>query len=83
MFALKDLMARSARQHRLPSGRREARSGSAARATLQRDHRRHRQADAILIVGSNPRKEAPVLNARIRKRWLRRRSDRVIGERPT
>ena len=29
------------------------------------------QADAILIVGSNPRKEAPVLNARIRKRYLR------------
>jgi NADH-quinone oxidoreductase subunit G len=29
------------------------------------------QADAILIVGSNPRYEAPVLNARIRKRWLR------------
>ncbi len=29
------------------------------------------QADAILIVGSNPRHEAPVLNARIRKRWLR------------
>ncbi len=28
------------------------------------------EADAILIVGSNPRKEAPVLNARIRKRWL-------------
>jgi NADH-quinone oxidoreductase subunit G len=27
-------------------------------------------ADALLIVGSNPRKEAPVLNARIRKRWL-------------
>ena len=26
-------------------------------------------ADAILIVGSNPRLEAPVLNARIRKRW--------------
>jgi NADH-quinone oxidoreductase subunit G len=29
------------------------------------------EADAILIVGSNPRKEAPVLNARIRKRWTR------------
>ena len=29
------------------------------------------QADAVLIVGSNPRHEAPVLNARIRKRWLR------------
>ncbi len=28
-------------------------------------------ADAILLVGSNPRKEAPVLNARIRKRWRR------------
>ncbi len=27
------------------------------------------EADAILIVGSNPRKESPVLNARIRKRW--------------
>jgi NADH-quinone oxidoreductase subunit G len=27
------------------------------------------QADALLIIGSNPRLEAPVLNARIRKRW--------------
>ena len=26
-------------------------------------------ADAVLIVGSNPRRESPVLNARIRKRW--------------
>jgi NADH-quinone oxidoreductase subunit G len=29
------------------------------------------QADAILVIGSNPRREAPVLNARIRKRWLK------------
>jgi NADH-quinone oxidoreductase subunit G len=29
------------------------------------------QADAALIIGANPRKEAPVLNARLRKRWLR------------
>jgi NADH-quinone oxidoreductase subunit G len=29
------------------------------------------QADGLVIVGSNPRKEAPVLNARIRKRWLK------------
>jgi NADH-quinone oxidoreductase subunit G len=29
------------------------------------------KADAILIVGSNPRWEAPVLNARIRKRYLK------------
>lgn len=28
-------------------------------------------ADAILIIGSNPRHEAPVLNARIRKRYLK------------
>ncbi len=28
------------------------------------------EADALLIVGSNPRKETPVLNARIRKRYL-------------
>jgi NADH-quinone oxidoreductase subunit G len=26
-------------------------------------------ADGLLIIGSNPRREAPVLNARIRKRW--------------
>ncbi len=38
-------------------------------------------ADAVLIVGSNPRKEAPVLNARIRKRWrLGRLPIGLIGE---
>jgi NADH-quinone oxidoreductase subunit G len=40
------------------------------------------QADAVLIVGANPRREAPVINARIRKRW--RNGDLqvgVIGER--
>jgi NADH-quinone oxidoreductase subunit G len=29
------------------------------------------EADGLIIIGSNPRKEAPVLNARIRKRWLK------------
>jgi NADH-quinone oxidoreductase subunit G len=29
------------------------------------------EADGLMIVGANPRKEAPVLNARIRKRWLK------------
>jgi NADH-quinone oxidoreductase subunit G len=29
------------------------------------------EADALLIVGADPRREASVLNARIRKRWLR------------
>jgi NADH-quinone oxidoreductase subunit G len=34
-------------------------------------------ADAILIVGSNPRREAAVLNARLRKRW--RQGDIKVG----
>ncbi len=29
------------------------------------------QAGALLLIGTNPRWEAPVLNARIRKRWMR------------
>ncbi len=29
------------------------------------------QSDGLMIIGSNPRREAPVLNARIRKRWLK------------
>merc|ERR1712054_41340 len=35
------------------------------------------EADAVLLVGTNPRHEAAVLNARIRKQWLR--SDLEIG----
>ncbi|GAB3115948.1 NADH-quinone oxidoreductase subunit NuoG [Novispirillum itersonii] len=39
------------------------------------------EADAILIVGSNPRWEAPVLNARLRKRYLTGKAKfAVIGE---
>ena len=39
------------------------------------------EADAILVVGSNPRKEAPVLNARIRKAWRARGTAiAVIGD---
>jgi NADH-quinone oxidoreductase subunit G len=40
------------------------------------------QADTLLIVGSNPRKEAAILNARIRKRWRTGQLKiGVIGER--
>ena len=40
------------------------------------------QADAIVIVGADPRREAPVLNARIRKRWrLGQVALGLIGER--
>lgn len=35
------------------------------------------EADAILLVGTNPRHEAAILNARIRKQWIR--SDLEIG----
>jgi NADH-quinone oxidoreductase subunit G len=35
------------------------------------------EADAILLIGTNPRKEAAVLNARIRKRWLK--GDLLVG----
>jgi NADH-quinone oxidoreductase subunit G len=40
------------------------------------------EADAIVLVGTNPRLEAPVLNARIRKRWLYSQMPvALIGER--
>ena len=35
------------------------------------------EADAIMLIGTNPRKEAPVLNSRIRKRW--RQGDLLVG----
>ena len=40
------------------------------------------QAGALVLIGTNPRKESPVLNARIRKRWLAGKFPvGVIGER--
>ncbi len=71
MFALKDLMnglgVRSI-DCRAPH---EALDPSAGRAgyVFNTSIERIDEADAILIVGSNPRIEAPVLNARIRRRW--------------
>ncbi len=71
MYALKDLMGR------LGSANIDARQDGAAidpawgrasylfNATIAGIE----QADALLIIGSNPRREAAVLNARIRKRW--------------
>ena len=41
------------------------------------DRRASTHADALLIIGSNPRWEAPVLNARIRRRW--RAGDFPVG----
>ncbi len=39
------------------------------------------EADAILLIGANPRREAAVLNARIRKAWLRMVPVSLLGER--
>jgi NADH-quinone oxidoreductase subunit G len=39
------------------------------------------EADGLMIIGANPRKEAPVLNARIRKRWRSGVKIGLIGER--
>ena len=38
------------------------------------------EADVILLIGANPRIEAPVLNARLRKAWLRGAEIGVVGE---
>jgi NADH-quinone oxidoreductase subunit G len=71
MFALKDLMGR------LGAGSLDCRQDGAAldpkwgRATylFNATIAGIESADALLIVGANPRHEAAVLNARIRKRW--------------
>jgi NADH-quinone oxidoreductase subunit G len=83
MFALKDLMTRlevkniDCRQDgspMLPGWGRATYTFNATIAGIE-------NADALLIVGANPRREATVLNARIRKRW---RADQfpigLIGE---
>ena len=70
MLALKDLMAS------LGSNNLDCRQDGAALDPARRDFYLFNstitgidEADAILLVGSNPRRESPVLNARIRKRW--------------
>ena len=71
MLALKDLMVAlgsanlDCRQDgaQLDASRRDFYSFNTSIAGIE-------DADAILLIGTNPRREAPVLNARIRKRWL-------------
>lgn len=71
MFALKDLMTRlgsaniDARQDGSALDPKWGRASYLFNATIAGID----QADALLIIGANPRREAPVLNARIRKRW--------------
>ncbi|MBX9592018.1 MAG: NADH-quinone oxidoreductase subunit NuoG [Hyphomonadaceae bacterium] len=71
MFALKDLFTRLGSKNvdcRQDGAKLDPRLGRASylfNTTIEGIE----QADAILLVGTNPRLEAAVLNARIRKRW--------------
>jgi NADH-quinone oxidoreductase subunit G len=70
MLALKDLLAA------LGSANVDCRQGGAVFDTARRDYYIFNstiagieEADALLLIGTNPRHEAQILNARIRKRW--------------
>jgi len=85
IFALKNLMSRlgvknlDCRQDGAGIDPRAGRASYLFNATIAGIEK----ADALLIVGSNPRVEAPVLNARIRKRWrMGKFPIALIGERP-
>ena len=58
---------------KLPAGNRSGYVGTAAIEDID-------AAEMILIIGSNPREEAPVLNARIRKAWAAGAKVALIGE---
>ncbi|WP_134726532.1 NADH-quinone oxidoreductase subunit NuoG [Paracoccus luteus] len=58
---------------RLPAGNRSGYVGTASIADID-DARR------ILLIGTNPRVEAPVLNARIRKAWTHGAQVALVGE---
>ncbi len=83
MYALKDLLARLgskniASQDGAAFDPAQGRATYLFNATIAGIER----ADALLLVGSNPRREAAVLNARIRKRWrLGKFPVALIGER--
>ncbi|MBD3786266.1 MAG: NADH-quinone oxidoreductase subunit G [Sphingomonadales bacterium] len=57
---------------RLPAGNRSAYVGTAAIADID-------AAQQIVLIGTNPRVEAPVLNARIRKAWVNGAGVSLIG----
>ncbi|MDJ1017125.1 MAG: NADH-quinone oxidoreductase subunit NuoG [Paracoccaceae bacterium] len=57
----------------LPPGNRSAYVGTGTIEEIE-------DAQAIMLIGANPRAEAPVLNARIRKAWSRGAKIGVVGE---
>ena len=58
---------------KLPAGNRSAYAGTARIEDID-------QAEMIQLIGTNPRDEAPVLNARIRKAWARGAQIGLVGE---
>ncbi|MFT4013461.1 MAG: NADH-quinone oxidoreductase subunit NuoG [Paracoccus sp. (in: a-proteobacteria)] len=58
---------------RLPAGNRSAYVGNATIADID-------NAAMIQLIGTNPREEAPVLNARLRKAWARGAKIGLVGE---
>ncbi len=79
-FALKQLIEGQGGQvecridgARLPAGNRSAYVGTARIEDID-------EAEMIQLIGTNPREEAPVLNARIRKAWLRGAQIGLVGE---
>ncbi|MEE2859712.1 MAG: NADH-quinone oxidoreductase subunit NuoG [Pseudomonadota bacterium] len=58
---------------RLPAGNRSAYVGNATIADVD-------GAASIVLIGTNPRDEAPVLNSRIRKAWIHGAQVTVVGE---
>src|SRR6266508_2868218 len=70
MFAFKDLLGQYGSTNLAVQGG-DAFDAKAGRATwiFNPTIAGIEQADALLIIGANPRREAAVLNARIRKRW--------------
>jgi NADH-quinone oxidoreductase subunit G len=71
MFALKDLLTRLGSVHveaRTDGALLDPRTGRPS-YTFNTTIAGLEQADALLLIGTNPRLEATVLNARIRKRW--------------
>jgi NADH-quinone oxidoreductase subunit G len=80
MFALKELVTGLGGNvecrvdgAKLPSGNRSAYVGTARIEDID-------SAEMIQLIGTNPRAEAPVLNARIRKAWLRGAEVGLVGE---
>src|SRR6202000_1533891 len=69
MFAVKELLAKFGSNNLAVQGGDAFAGASRAAFIFTPPLAATAQADALLIIGANPRKEAAVLNARIRKRW--------------